>query len=127
MGGTITTRYFDPICVKAMQDPLHFFKSMTPIPRCKLPPEDAILYYTNPANRGYLADPEEIQKKREELAQKYGYVLPDIARDPLSAMLLQRKHARQIWYGLEPGWIVNLRDKCVLKPTSEQLQAFYNS
>lgn len=125
LGGTITTRFYDAMCVQAMVDPLLFFKSMKPIPRCKLPPEDAILDYSDPAKRGYLADPDKVREKREELAQKYGYVLPDITQDPQMPMLLQRKHNRQIWYGLEPGWIVNLKDREILKPTSEQLQEFY--
>ena len=125
VGGIVTTRFYDPMCVEAMMNPLRFFKMSKPIPRCKLPPEDAILFYSNPERRGYLADPDKIREKREELAQKFGYILPDVTQDPLMPMLLARKHPRQIWYGLEPGWIVNLRDRCILKPTSEQLQAFY--
>ena len=113
--------------VEAMANPLRFFKSSKPIPRCKLPPENAALYYSNPRKRGYLADEDKIREAKAELAQKYGYVLPDITKDPLMTMLLMRKTPRQIWYGLEPGWIVNLRDKCILKPTSEQLQAFYSA
>ena len=78
----VTTRYYDPICVEAMTDTLRFFKTSQPIPRGKLPPEDAVLYYSNAINRGYLADSDKIREKREELAQKYGYVLPDVTKDP---------------------------------------------
>lgn len=53
------------------------------IPRRMLPPPDAIEYYTNAKNRGYLADPQEIAKERVILSQKYGYTLPDINNDPM--------------------------------------------
>lgn len=54
-----------------------------PIPRRLTPPPDAIDYYTDAKNRGYLADPEEIARERCILAQKYGYDLPDINNDPM--------------------------------------------
>lgn len=92
-----------------------------------VPPQDAIEYYTNPVNRGYLADPEKISWERLVLAQKYGYQLPVLENDPDYAMLTQRKDPRQIFLGLEPGWVVNLRDRCILKPTDEQLKEFYRS
>jgi large subunit ribosomal protein L15 len=92
-----------------------------------LPPQDAVEYYINPANRGYLADPEKISWERLVLAQKYGYQLPVLENDPDYAMLIQRKDPRQIFLGLEPGWVVNLRDRCILKPTNEQLKQFYHS
>jgi large subunit ribosomal protein L15 len=92
-----------------------------------LPPQDAIDYYTNPANRGYLADPEKISWQRLVLAQKYGYQLPVLENDPDYAMLTQTKDPRQIFLGLEPGWVVNLQDRCILKPTDEQLKEFYRS
>ena len=53
-----------------------------PIPRRKLPPEDAVGYYTDPKSRGYLADPEKVAEERYLLSQKYGYVLPNIDNDP---------------------------------------------
>jgi large subunit ribosomal protein L15 len=92
-----------------------------------LPPQDAVEYYMNPANRGYLADPEKISWERLVLAQKYGYQLPVLENDPDYAMLVQRKDPRQIFLGLEPGWVVNLRDRCILKPTDDQLKEFYRS
>jgi len=126
-GGIITTRFYDLESVNAMVDPLRFFTRGVPIPRCKLPPQDAIEYYSDAKNRGYLADPAEIQKARDELAQKYGYQLPDLSQDPQKDMLLMRKDPRQIWYGLEPGWAVNLRDKCVIKPKNDELEEYYKS
>lgn len=84
-------------------------------------------YYTDPANRGYLADPEKIQQARLALAQKYGYVLPDISKDELYSMLSMRKDVRQIFFGLAPGWVVNMSEKKILKPTDEKLLEYYSS
>jgi large subunit ribosomal protein L15 len=80
-----------------------------------IPPQDAIEYYTNAKNRGYLADPEEISRERLVLAQKYGYELPKIENDPQYEMLTSVKDPRQIFYGLEPNVVVNLRDKSFIK------------
>ncbi|XP_067677712.1 large ribosomal subunit protein uL15m-like [Haliotis asinina] len=126
-GGVITTRYFDPQCLHALANPLKFFQKSVPIPRCKLPPEDALEYYTSAKSRGYLADPEQVKQARLELAQKYGYELPDVSSDPLFDMLSLRKDPRQIFHGLEPGWVVNLKHKQILKPKDEEYEAFYKS
>ncbi|XP_005097758.1 39S ribosomal protein L15, mitochondrial [Aplysia californica] len=126
-GGTITTRYYDPQSLGAVFDPQTFFQKGLPIPKCKLPPQDALAYYSDPNARGYLADPEKILEARERLAQKYGYKLPDLSSDPVKDLLLMRKDPLQLFYGLEPGWIVNLRDKCVLKPQDEDYRRYYNT
>lgn len=42
-------------------------------------------------------------------------------------MLLERKDPRQIFYGLEPGWVVNMKDKVIVKPTDPVLKEFYAS
>ena len=97
------------------------------IPKCKPPPKDALEYYIEAKNRGYLADEEKIQEARFELAQKYGYGLPDISKDPLYAMLSMRKRANQLWYGLEAGWVVNLKDKTILKPTDPAIKEYYET
>uniref|UniRef100_A0A182ZBT4 Large ribosomal subunit protein uL15m n=1 Tax=Biomphalaria glabrata TaxID=6526 RepID=A0A182ZBT4_BIOGL len=124
-GGTITTRYYDPQCVAALNNPKAFFEKGLPIPKCKLPPQDALEFYSNPNNRGYLADPEKVLEAREKLAQKYGYKLPDLSSDPVKSLLLMRKDPLQIFYGLEPGWIVNMADKCILKPKDEDYLRYY--
>uniref|UniRef100_G3MKU6 Large ribosomal subunit protein uL15m n=1 Tax=Amblyomma maculatum TaxID=34609 RepID=G3MKU6_AMBMU len=125
-GGTITTAYFDIDSVTALMNPEKFFKLGQPIPKRKLPPEDAIRYYSDPAFRGYLADPREVAKHRYLLAQKYGYVLPNLEKDPSGEMLMERKDPRQVFYGLEPGWVVNLRDKVILRPTDPEYKEYYN-
>lgn len=119
-GGTITTRYYDPCSLRAVINPLHFFQRSTGIPRCRLPPQDALAYYTSAANRGYLADPQDVEKERLKLSQKYGYSLPDLRQDPASNMLLMKKDPGQLFYGLQPGWVVNLKDRVVLKPKSQE-------
>lgn len=92
-----------------------------------IPPHDAIEYYTDPSKRGYLADPDKISEERLVLAQKYGYQLPKIEEDPNYKMLTQRKDPRQIFFGLNPGWVVSLKDKAILKPKEEELLQHYAS
>lgn len=126
-GGVITTAYYDPHSLFLLKNPKKFFESGQAIPRRMIPPSDCIEYYTSPQSRGYLADPEKISQERLRLAQKYGYNLPKLENDPYYEMLSERKDPRQIFYGLEPGWVVNLKDKCILKPTDEDLLRFYSS
>jgi len=121
-GGVITTAYFDIKSVMAAYKPIEFFKRGEPIPKRMLPPEDAIEYYSDPKNRGYLADPEEVEKERRLLAQKYGYELPDMSNEVIMNI---RKDPLQVFFGLEPGWVVNLRDKQILRPTDPQLIEYY--
>lgn len=56
------------------------------------------------------------------LAQKYGYTLPKIEDDPDYGMLMETKDPRQIFFGLQPGWVVNVPDSTIIKPkvNSEQ-------
>lgn len=126
-GGVITTAYYDMHSLQAMQNPSKFFQRGIPIPRRMIPPPDAMDYYTDPTKRGYLADPELISKERLVLAQKCGYELPKIENDPNYDMFMERKDPRQIFYGLEPGWVVNLREKSILKPKDEELLEYYKS
>lgn len=92
-----------------------------------LPPADCLEYYSSAETRGYLADPEKVSQARLALAQKYGYELPKIEEDPDYEMLMERKDPRQLFYGLHPGWVVNLKDKLILKPKSDYLKEFYAS
>lgn len=48
----------------AMKDTELFFQRGVPIPDRKIPPQDAVEYYTDPKTRGYLADPEAICHER---------------------------------------------------------------
>jgi len=121
-GGTITTAYYDPISLTVAVNPEKFFKRSEPIPRRMLPPQHLIDFYSDPRNRGYLADPEDIAKERLLLAQKYGYKLPDENPYPK-----EQKDPRQIFLGLEPGWIVNLKEKVILKTTDPELLEYYAS
>lgn len=125
-GGRITTRYYDPLSLQALSDTLRFFKSGKPIPRCHLPTQDVIEYYTNPKNRGYLADPDLIREARWELSQKYGYTIPKIDGETEKMMTIQ-KDTRQVFFNLEPGWIVNLKEKCIYKPTDSEYVEYYKS
>eukprot|EP00096_Caligus_rogercresseyi_P011240 TRINITY_DN4361_c0_g1_i1.p1 TRINITY_DN4361_c0_g1~~TRINITY_DN4361_c0_g1_i1.p1 ORF type:complete len:293 (+),score=78.89 TRINITY_DN4361_c0_g1_i1:21-899(+) len=124
LGGTITTAYFDILSVKALVDPKAFFESGQPIPRRLVPPADSIADYKDPKKRGYLADPQEVAKERLILAQKYGYTLPQGLDEEY---LREFKDPRQVFYGLRPGWVVNLKDKLIYKPLDEDLKKYYES
>lgn len=126
-GGVITTAYFDPQSLEALCDTVKFFHRGVPIPRRMLPPENIIEYYSDPQFRGYLANPTEVSRARVELSQKFGHILPDLSAHPLQDMLTKRKDPRQVFYDLEPGWVVNLRDQVVLMPKDEVLQEYYRS
>lgn len=129
-GGVITTAYFDPESVLALSDAQAFFERGEAIPRRMLPPENCLEYYSSAQFRGYLADPDEVSRARVETAQKFGYEVVDLeaacAEKPdLFAMLTKRKDPRQVYYDLEPGWVVNLRDRVVLKPKQEEIRDYY--
>lgn len=126
-GGTITTAYYDTHSLFALVDVDKFFSRGEPIPRRLLPPTDCLEYYSSAATRGYLANPEAISQERLILSQKYGYKLPKIEDDSKYEMLVQRKDPRQLFYGLEPGWVISLKDKAILKPKAEYLKEFYSS
>ena len=125
-GGLITTRFFDSASVTAAADPEYHFRQGLVIPRCKLPPRDAVEYYTDAANRGYLADAAALTDARLQLAQKYGYRLPEpVPGSWLETMSRKRKDPYQIWFGLEPGWTVSLADRCILKPTDPEISNYF--
>ncbi|XP_072008003.1 large ribosomal subunit protein uL15m [Engystomops pustulosus] len=126
-GGVITTGFYDPRSLEVLCKPVPFFMRGKPIPKRMLPPEDLVKYYTDAENRGYLADPSKVAEARKHLAKKYGYTLPDITKDELYEMLCTRKDPRQIFFGLAPGWVVNMKEKKILKPTDERLLAYYSS
>lgn len=60
------------------------------------------------------------------MAQKYGYELPKIENDPLYEMFSEVKDPRQIFYGLNPGWVVNLREKIIFKPVNDSSEGLRN-
>lgn len=61
--------------------------------------------------------------KLQVLAQKYGYELPKIENDPLYEMFAEVKDPRQIFYGLEPDWLVNLPEKSIFKPVNDSSES----
>ncbi|XP_073715663.1 large ribosomal subunit protein uL15m [Misgurnus anguillicaudatus] len=126
-GGVITTSYYDPRSLQVLIKPVPFFMSGQPIPKRLLPGEELLPYYTDANNRGYLVDRDQIQAARLALAKKYGYSLPDITTDKLFEMLAQRKDPRQIFFGLSAGWVVNMGEKKIFKPTDEKVLQYYSS
>lgn len=143
-GGTITLAYYDVHSLFALVDPKKFFEKGEcigsikvnlsskrlvlkqvfflgePIPKRYLPPENAVALYTDPKKRGYLADPQAVAIERGILAQKYGYNL-------LETVCPFRKDPLQLFLGLQPGWIVNLKDKVILKPKDPEILKYYTS
>lgn len=63
-GGIIRTAYYDPTSLHAMKNTEKFFRTGKLIPMRMIPPDDAVEYYSDPKNRGYLADPEAINRER---------------------------------------------------------------
>ncbi|XP_038057411.1 39S ribosomal protein L15, mitochondrial-like [Patiria miniata] len=124
-GGIISLGFYDLQSLDALAHPLLYFNRGKPIPKRALPPKDIVPFYTSAENRGYLADPHEVRSARVALAEKFGYALADLTSDPKRGMLGMRKDPRQIFFGLQPGWIVNLTDRTVLKPTDEKLVEYY--
>lgn len=86
-----------------------------------------LLLFLDPKLRGYLADPQRVREAQVELAQKYGYPLIDLSKDPKSETFRMRKDPLQCFHGLEPGWVVNLADRTILKPIDEDVKEYYSS
>lgn len=121
-GGSVSTAYYDLASLNAMVNTTRFFESGRPIPRRQLPPEDCLEYYSDAKHRGYLAPASAVAKERALLAQKYGYDLPKVNADEV-----QSKDPRQVFYGLAPGTVVDLKGKRFLRPKDEKLKAYYES
>jgi len=123
-GGVIKTAYFNMESVIALSNPLLWFSQGKAVPKRLHPPADALKYYIDAKNRGYLAHPEKIAEERLILAQKYGYELP---KNFTEEYLLEEKDPRQVFYGLHPGWLVNLADKEIYKPTEQEQLEYYKT
>jgi len=120
-GGVITTAYFDILSVKALHNPKDWFAKGQPVPRRLTPPQDCIGFYSSAENRGYLADPRAVAEHRKILGQKYGYETPAVEEE----WLKETKDPRQVFYGLQAGWLVDLKDKAIYKPTDPTLKEYY--
>lgn len=123
-GGVLTTAFYDRVSFEDLVDPVGFFMKGNPIRKRLLPPEELITYYTDPKKRGYLSDPALVQEERVRFAMQYGYDLPNIKKDKNYEMLCEKKDPRQIFFGLSPGWLVNLHEKTVIKPAEAYLQEY---
>lgn len=67
-----------------------------------------------------------MEAARAELALKMGYTVPDRTDDAHHEMLALRKDPLQVFFGLSPGWVVNLADQTVLKPKNPRLLDYYS-
>lgn len=90
-----------------------------PIPRRKAPPESLLSLYTDSRHRGYLANPEDLIKAEEDLAQIMGY-----KRKPARERW-EEKRPDQLFFGIPSGSIVSLKDKKCFAPAHPVLQKYY--
>jgi len=85
-------------------------------------------YYSDPSKRGYLSDPEEIEAARKKLYEDHGKVYD---KDEFHKHFekidseTMKKHPRQIFYGLDAGMLVNIKDKVIYEPVTEEVDEFY--
>lgn len=121
-GGSITCRYYDRNSLEAMFNAEAWFTAGKPIPMCGLPPLSLFEYYTNPDSRGYLSNPADLDNSKVALAQKFGYEFPEAKQDGVLT-----KDPRQIFFGLEPGWLVNLTRRQIYRPTNPKHVEYYHS
>jgi len=119
-GGTITTKYYDHYSVKYATDIVKHFKMAKPVPLVRFPADDCYEYYTDAKNRGYLASDEDIAQSRFLLSQKYGY---ENVEKPYKAQI---KPKNFLFVNLKPGWIVDMTEKCILKPKDKDYLDFYD-
>ena len=132
-GSQITLAYYDIISKRALVDPVNYFLKGRPIDKRMLPTvsdqksDKLYTYYSDPVKRGYLADPEQVEIARKQLYEDHGKVYDkdefhkNFKMDPKSI----KKHPRQIFYGLEAGMLVNIKDKVIYEPVTEEVEEFY--
>ncbi|CAJ0596041.1 unnamed protein product [Cylicocyclus nassatus] len=119
-GGRIRVAYYDPESLQAAVDPRTWFRLGKPVPARKAPPPSLLEYYTDPLNRGYLADFHELGKARQRLGLVRGYKVPD------EETRLGDKGPTQVFYGIPPGALVSLADKKVFLPTNPIVRDYYH-
>uniref|UniRef100_A0A915Q1A5 Large ribosomal subunit protein uL15m n=1 Tax=Setaria digitata TaxID=48799 RepID=A0A915Q1A5_9BILA len=118
-GGRIRLAYYDAAALEAAVDPEKWFLSGKPIPRRKAPPGNLMSLYTDPRHRGYLANPEDLSKAEEELAQIMGY-----KREPAQENW-EEKERDQLFLGIPSGSIISLKDKKCFAPLHPVLRKYY--
>lgn len=118
-GGRFTASFFDRKAIEAAVNPVDYFLKGKPVRKRHLPPPYMLKYYVSPETRGYLADLDMVQLDRRKLATEFGFEHVDISKCNVMSMT---KSPRQIWFGIEPGCLVNLAEKKVYKafePTND--------
>ncbi|XP_075242408.1 large ribosomal subunit protein uL15m-like [Convolutriloba macropyga] len=122
IGGSIVSAYYDENALTCLRNPLKFFSKSLPIPPRLLPPIELIEYYTDPSHRGYLCSEEEINNAKKVLADKIGY-----ESGPDSNFACTKKGPRQIFFFLDPGMVINLKDKIVAQfQFNDEYKSAYN-
>ncbi|KAI6214025.1 hypothetical protein M3Y94_00220200 [Aphelenchoides besseyi] len=120
-GGRIRLAYYDIESVGMLANPRAYFEKGIPVPRRKRPPHSLISFYSNPKNRGYLAEESECEKAADELAQILDYK----RTQSIPSHVQEEKHPDHIFLGIEPGSLVSLADKKIFRPTHPVHRDFY--
>ena len=68
-GGQITCAYYTKLGLRVLLKPWKFDQKR--MPRRAAPPPKLEKYYRDPAKRGYLADPQEIELERQKIHQNF--------------------------------------------------------
>ena len=68
-GGTVKSVYYNRLGLQVLLKPEKYQEPQTR-PRQARPDIKQMIYYTNPKKRGFLANPEEIEKLREQNRKK---------------------------------------------------------
>ena len=69
-GGKVVCAHYNKLGLRVLLKPEKWTETGRPLPRRARPPSKLMAYYTNPRNRGYLADPSEVEKLREALQKR---------------------------------------------------------
>jgi large subunit ribosomal protein L15 len=141
-GSSIELAYYDIISKRALVDPVNYFLKGRPIDKRMLPAvsdqqsDKLYTFYSDPKKRGYLSNPEKIETARSELYKDHGRVynreeylknFENLEKFEKSGNLTHgiKKHPRQIFFGLDAGMLVNIKDKVVFEPVDEEVAEFY--
>ncbi|CAD6184492.1 unnamed protein product [Caenorhabditis auriculariae] len=120
-GGRVRTAYYDTLALEAAVDPRSWFQKGLPVPVRRAPPPSLLPYYSDPSNRGYLCNVEDLEAARKKLADLRGYLFTE------TSVPQEEKEVNQVFYGIPAGAVVSLADKKVFAATNSHHSAYYNS
>ena len=128
-GSSIECAFYDMQSKMALIDPVGYFLKGIPISKRQLPPQmgDLFMYYNDPKKRGYLCSLYEINQERLRTAESYGFDRcqeTENSEKVSEILTYPRKHPRQIFFGLQPGMMVNLADQDIYMSKDEEIMEY---